>query len=225
MERQKALLIVGSSKGVKSTSYALGRALLERLESRGMIAETVIVGAALHFEDKQAKMQEAVEEADLIVFSFPLYVDQLPAPLIKALEIIAERRSCHRPDKLQRITTVIQCGFPEDIHNRPAVEIIKRFAVETGFGWAGALAMGMGGAVGRKALEKAGGMVRNVIKALDLAALSLLRGDAIPEGAVELMSKPLMPRWLYILAANWGFNHELKKRGVRRQSHARPFEV
>jgi len=225
MERQKALLIVGSPKGLKSTSHVLGSTLLEKLKSGGMVAEEIIVGAALHSEESLEKMQGALEEADLVVFSFPLFVDQVPAPLIKTLELIAHRRAARRPEQQQRIMAIVQCGFPENIHNQPACGTMRQFAREAGFVWAGILAMGMGGFIGGRPLEKAGGVVRNVVKALDLAAAALLRGEAIPDEAAEIMGKPLMPRWLYMVAANWGFRRQLKKRGTRKQADARPYEA
>ena len=77
---------------------------------------------------------------------------------------------------------------------------------EAGFIWAGALALGMGGAVGGKPLDKAGGMVRNVVKALDAATASLAAGGLIPEEATALAGKPMMARC--DLSAIRQFRHE-----------------
>jgi hypothetical protein len=105
----------------------------------------------------------------------------------------------------------------------PAVAIMRQFARETGFQWAGALAMGMGGAAAGRSLEKAGGMLRNVVKALDMAAASLLAGGSVPEEAEAHMAKPLMPEFLYRPAANWGFRSLLKKHGARKRAYDRPY--
>jgi len=43
-----------------------------------------------------------------------------------------------------------------------------------------------------------GGMVRNVTRSLDLAAAALAEGKPVPQEAVELMAKPLVPAWGYI---------------------------
>ena len=80
----KVLLLVGSPKGLKSTSRALGTYLLRKLEAGGMATESMLVGAALHGQANMARMLEAVDSADLVIVSFPLYVDQLPAPLVRA---------------------------------------------------------------------------------------------------------------------------------------------
>lgn len=227
IKKRKALLLVGSPKGKNSTSRSIGSHLLRKLEAAGMGTEEMTVLTALQSTENQHRLHKAVDAADLVLIAFPLYVDQLPAPLIQTLELIAERRK-GRPGVfpsagplVQKLAVIVQCGFPETIHNQPAVDIMRQFAREAGFEWAGALAMGMGGVVGGKSLEKEGGMVRKVVKALDMAAASLASGGDIREEASRLMAQPLMPRGLYVLAANWGFRREIKKNGARKQIRAR----
>ena len=168
-------------------------------------------------------MHDAVGAADLIVFSFPLYVDQLPAQLIEVLELIAGERRSQPTPRRQKIMAIVQCGFPETHQNRAACDIMQQFSVEAGFEWAGALALGMGGAIAGRSLEKAGGMVRNTIKALDLTATSLLCGGPVPREAVDLMAKPAMPKWLYLLMANWGMKSKAKKHGVGKLIYNKPY--
>jgi hypothetical protein len=225
----KALLLIGSPKGKAGTSYVLGGALLRRLEARGAEVEVLTVSEALQSTEDQNRLHKALDAADVIVVSFPLYVDQLPAPLIQVFELVADRRK-NLPGVtpgagplVPRIVAVVQCGFPETHQNGSAVDIMRRFAEESGFRWAGALAMGSGGAVVGRNMERAGGMLRGVVKALDLAAASLAAGGAVPEEATALMAKPLMPRWLYLQAANWGFRRLLKKHGARARRYDRPY--
>ena len=222
-QERNVLLLIGSPKGLKSTSYSLGSCLVKKLEAGGLIAKTMVIGAALHTEKALAAMREAVAAADLIIVSFPLYVDQLPAPLVEALERIAAERHARPAVKPQKIMAIVQCGFPETHQNRPACEIMRRFANEAGFEWAGALAMGMGGAVGGRSLEKAGGMVRRTVKALDLAATSLIDGGLVPKEAVDLMAQPAIPKRLYLLVANWGMKSQARKHGAKSLVYARPY--
>jgi NAD(P)H-dependent FMN reductase len=225
----KALLIVGSPKGKRSVSHALGSALLTRLEAGGMAVEEALVSSVLKSSEERHRLYRLADEADLVIVSFPLYVDQLPAPLVQTLELLADRRAGAQgatpwPGPLeQRLVAVVQCGFYEDHQNRPAVAIVRQFAKETGFAWAGALTMGAGGALAGRSLDKAGGMARNAVKALELAAASLAAGGNVPEEATKLMAKPLMARRLYHLAANWGFKRLLKKHGARARAYDRPY--
>ncbi|OGD22956.1 MAG: hypothetical protein A2W03_06200 [Candidatus Aminicenantes bacterium RBG_16_63_16] len=220
---RKALLFIGSPKGLKSASHGLGGYLLRKLQAAGMTTETMVVGAALHSAAGLAKMYEAVDTADLLILSFPLYVDQLPAPLVQAAELIAERRRARPASKPQKIMAIVQCGFPETLQNQAACDILRQFAKEAGFEWAGALAMGMGGAVAGRPLEKAGGMVRNVVKALDLTADSLVRGGNVPQEAAGLISRPLTPKWLYVLIANFGWRSQARKHGARKLVYSKPY--
>ncbi len=228
--KREALLLIGSPRGSKSTSRALGAHLLGALEAGGMETSEMTAADALRSTENQHRMHKAVDAAELVVIAFPLYVDGLPAPLVQALELVADRRKGSLPaspvagPRTQRIAAVVQCGFPEAPQNETAVSIVKQFAKEAGFEWAGALAMGMGGAVAGKPLDKAGGMVRNVVKALDLAAAALVEGREIPPEAEALMGKRLMPRWLYTLAGNRGMRRLAKRHGVLKRVNARPYE-
>lgn len=224
-----ALLLAGSPKGKAGTSRAIGAALLRRLEARGLAVHETTAVEAFASDESRARFLSAVGAADLIIVSFPLYVDQLPAPLIRALELVAEEgqtvsgapRFADRAGR--RIAAVVQCGFPETHQNRPAVEVMKKFAEDAGYHWAGGLALGMGGAVGRRPLDTPKGMLRNVARALDLAADSLAAGGDLPEDATRLMAKPLMPRWLYFAAANFGMKRQARKRGAGKRVYGRPY--
>lgn len=225
----KALLITGSPKGRASVSRQFGAALLDRLAARGAETEEISVAEVLRSSEERHRFYRAADAADVVVVSFPLYVDQLPAPLIQTLELLADRRlgaqgATPWPGPLvQRLVAIVQCGFWESHQNRPAVDIMRQFARETGFVWAGGLAMGAGGALSGRSLDKAGGMVRNAVRALDLAAAALAEGGLVPPEAEALMAKPLMPRWLYHPAANWGFRHLLKKHGAKARTYDRPY--
>jgi hypothetical protein len=234
MKKQRAFLLVGSPKGTKSSSYSMGSYLIRKLETGGLATESMSAGQALYSKENTDRMLDAVDAADLVVVAFPLYVDQLPA----AVELIAERRRqrAERPSnpaepegssletRPQKLMAIVNCGFPEAYQNQPAVDIMRKFATETGFSWAGALALSMGGAVSQTPLEKGGGKVRNVVKALDLAADSLVAGGDVPPEAVSLMARPVIPRWLYCAFANIGWRQQAKQHGVRKKIFSRPYE-
>ena len=99
---QKALLLVGSPKPGDSTSGSLGGYLLEELEKRGVATETIRATKAVRTEEATEGLLAAVASADLVVFSIPLYIDSLPAPAIRALELIAEGRAGAPPPRAAR---------------------------------------------------------------------------------------------------------------------------
>jgi hypothetical protein len=217
MKKKRVLLLVGSPRTKASTSAALGEYLSERLRARGAIVESLTIGK------DHGEIAAALTHVELLVLAFPLYVDSLPHPLIRTLEFIAEHRGMHRSRSPQRLAVLVNCGFPEAGQNATAVSICRRFALETGFDWAGGLALGGGDAIGGRPLRKIEFMARNVIAALDSAAESLVRGESIPEKAISLMAKPLVPRWLYTFIGNHNWRVKAKKYGMKERLGDRPF--
>jgi hypothetical protein len=220
-----ALLLVGSPKPGASSSASLGTYLLEELEKRGMRTDTVNLTKALRSDEATEALHAAVAAADLVVLSFPLYIDSLPAPVIRALELIAARRAglpAQVGDK-SAFVAICQCGFPEAEHNEVALEICRNFAPAAGFEWAGGLGMGAGGMASGRPLREIRGMLRSAVRALDLTAAELAAGRSVPDEAVRLMAKPAIPGFAYRLVANRQWRGELKKQGATAPLDARPF--
>lgn len=240
--QKKALLVVGSSKPGASASLTLGSALTDRLAARDFEVETMRIAKALRTAEPTQAMLEAVDAADLIVLASPLFVDSLPAPVIRAFELVASRRrgptageaaSAGQPTapdtggrpfsgRPQQFVAIVNCGFPESKQCATAIEICRLFARDAGFAWAGGLAMGMGGALGGGNLQRFPG-ARFVIPALDLAAEALARGDEIPAEAIELMGRPAMPPWLYLTIGNLGWRMQARGKTGGRSLKERPY--
>ena len=219
----RALVLMGSPKAGRGNSESLGAYLLARLSERGVQTQMLSVIRALRSPEATQALLEAADGADLLILATLLYVDSLPSGVIRALELIAERRRAAAQAHRARFCAIINCGFPEASQNDTALAICRRFAAEAGFEWAGGLSMGMGEAIGGRPLEKAGRMLRKVRKALDVSAAALAEGQPLPEEAARLMAKPLLPPWLYMLIGNMSWKRQAKKRGAGRLD-ARPHE-
>ncbi len=224
---ERALLLVGSPKGPKSTSDALGGYLRARLAERGIEAETLMITPLLASEEGTQRLCTAAGWADLLVLAFPLYFDSLPAPVIRFMELFhAERAADGRVQARsneQRLVAIVNCGFPEARHCDTALAITRRFAVESSIEWAGGLALGGGEAIGGKRLEAAGGMARAARRSLDIAADALAAGKSVPDEALRLMAEPLMPAWLYSTVGNLGWWWQARRWGAHRMLRRRPF--
>jgi multimeric flavodoxin WrbA len=221
---KRAVLLVGSPRTRKSTSQSLGGYLFDQLAARQVQTETFYIHTSLYSPQRMQALQDAVDAADLVLLAFPLYVDSLPAPVIAALERIAARRR-GRGGTRPRFAALVNCGFPEAAHNRTALAICETFARKAGFDWAGALALGAGqGLVHGVPLAEAGGQATPIRKALDLAAAALALGQAIPQEAVNLLAKPVIPAWLYRWIGVIGWRQQAKQYGVqnllRRKAYA-----
>lgn len=227
---RNVLVLVGSPKPGASSSAALGTHLLGELAASGLSTETVVLTKALSSPRATESMLAAVAAADLLVLSFPLYIDSLPAPLIRALELLADDRAgqasrgeLSEGNDRQGLVAICQCGFPEALHDQVALEICANFARVAGFDWAGGLAMGGGGMIDARPLSERAGPLRFVVRALKCSAAELAEGRPLPAAAVRLMAKPALPALAYRLIANRGWRHELKKRGATAPLDARPF--
>jgi len=210
---QKALLLVGSPKPAHSTSEALGGYLLEKLAAEGFAGERVHLQPAASEPAGVAGLLASVADAELVILAYPTYVDSLPAPVVRSLEAIAAGRRTGKVQP-QRFLAIANCGFPEPVHNRVSLAICRQFAREAGFAWVGGLSLGGGGAVSGEPLESRKGMLRNIIRSLDMSAAALAANRPIPDTAVELMARPLMPRWLYLWIGNWGWRRQAKRFGT-----------
>lgn len=222
-DEKRAILLIGSPRNKKSTSYSLGNYLLERLEGGGVQGGVKFVRKSLKDDEKLDELLESVRSADIVILSTPLYVDSAPAPVIRALELIVRDREEKGLDDGKRFVAIVNCGFPEHFHNRTALAIYRRFAEEAGFEWGCGLGLGMGGMIDGKSLGDMGLVVRNVKRALEMTADALIEDNPIPDEVVELIEKPLIPWWLYTFAGNWSWKREAKKYGVRDRLDDKPF--
>jgi len=219
---RRALLLVGSPRSVKSNSNSIGSYLFEQLKIMGIEIETIYIYSVLHSAEKLKALLDAVDASDLIVLAFPLYVDSLPAPVIEILEFIASDRK----DKLlhpQMFASIANCGFPEAAHNKTALGICETFARQVQFGWAGSLALGGGEALGGLPLIQGGGRTTRIRKALDMAAMALGAGKAIPVAAQELLEKPIIPKWVYCMMGGMGWRKLASRFGVSESLNRQPY--
>ncbi len=93
----KVLLLTGSPKAANSTSASLGNYLIDKLTNKGLQTEKLHVCRSMLTENGKMRFLEAVENADVIVLSFPVYIDSLPAGVVEAFELMAGNR---KPGKL-----------------------------------------------------------------------------------------------------------------------------
>jgi len=222
---RKALLLVGSPKPGKSTSEAIGEYLLEKLLQKGLETQKIKINQALKSDGGGEKLISAVNGCDILVLSCPLYIDSAPAIVVKAMEIIAGgRKEQERPNR-QVMLAICNSGFPEAHQNHLALAIYRCFAKETGFEWAGGLALGGGGAIDGRPLASLAGMVRNVVKSLDLTASAIVEGKSVPEEAIKLMAKPFVPGWLYVLVGQFNWKGQAKKYGAHKKLNDRPYKT
>ncbi len=226
VEIRRALLLVGSPRTRKSTSNSLGGYLFEQLSAQSIQTETIYLHTVLRSPEKMNALFKALDTAQLVMLAFPLYVDSLPAPVIEALERIAAHRTSHDQTTRQLFAAIANCGFPEVHHNAAALAICEIFVQQSGFDWAGSLALGAGeGLVHGVPLNEAGGQALPIKKSLEMAAEALAQGKPIPQAAQDLLAKPVIPGWLYRLIGGFGWKQQAKKYGAEKSLKRQPYEI
>ncbi|WP_076792253.1 NAD(P)H-dependent oxidoreductase [Chlorobium sp. KB01] len=220
---RRALLLVGSPRLDKSTSSSLGSYLFEQLNQYGIETETIYLYKAINSAERMEALREAIAMADLAVLAFPLYVDTLPAPVISVLEDVVAH--CKGKTKPTRFSAIVNCGFPEASQNESSVALCAGFARAAGFEWMGGLSLGAGeGVVRALPLKELGGQGAPLRKALEIAAGELAKGQPVSDSVQELLSRPLMPQWLYKLGGTVGWKMRARKFGTQKQLKARPYQ-
>lgn len=210
----KVLMIVGSPKQNHSTSEKIGNHVCDTLAAKGHSITKVNAALALMTDSGTKTFVDSAKNADLLLFTFPLYVDSLPACLTKACEIFSKSF----PGSGKKIAAISNSGFPEPFHNNSALEILKNFARQSGLVWVGGVSVGCGAALTSKKpmrLEEHGGMVSRLQKTLDLFANILANGITCSE-YLETVAQPL-PAWLYCMMGNSGWNKAAKRRGMTKK--------
>ncbi len=222
--RTKLLLLIGSAKLQGSTSESLGGFLRDRLQEQGFEPETLFLHTALKSEEHKARMLRSVRHSELVIMAFPLYVDTLPALLIRAMEDVADCFKGETASQNPRLVCIVNCGFPESKQNDTALAICRQFTLETGFEWAGGLQLGAGEAISGRPLSAVKGLARNVIKSLQLTAEALVAGRPVPQKAKDLMARPLVPKWMYSVFGERRWRQDAKRHGALHHLDDRPYE-
>lgn len=219
---RRALLLTGTPRGEAAVSTGLARHLEGLLTARGLEVETLRLQACLREDRALRGLAARVRASDAVALLTPLYVDGLPGPVTEALEALAAERPAD-PSRPPRLLAVLNCGFPEPVHDDTALAICRRFAAQAGLEWMGGLAIGGGGMYQGRPLTAQGGRARHLLAALDLAAGAIAGGTALPAEAERLARQLPVPAWLYRRMGDLGFWRERRRRGTLSWREPRPY--
>ncbi|MGE5359577.1 MAG: NAD(P)H-dependent oxidoreductase [Bacteroidales bacterium] len=220
---KRALLLVGSPKPSGSASETIGTYLMQQLASRGFETATAHLHRSVRSPGSLDELGCLVDDCDVIVLAAPLYVDSLPAPVIRAFEVLAARRGPSDAHTKPRLLAIVNSGFPESFQSDTAIAICRLFARDAQFDWAGGFRVGGGGVVGSKALAEARGPAKRLAQGLALAAAALASGLPVPKEAFDLADRPMMPIRLYAFVGDLSMRWEAYRKGVYSRIKDRPY--
>ena len=139
-----------------------------------------------------------IKKNDIIIFSFPLYVDSIPSHFLKFL-IELEKNKVNN----KSIYAICNLGFHEGIQGKIALDIIRNYCIKTNNNYMGGLCIG-GGPIGYLIYPIINIRIKKQIKKLFNA---ILNNDSFNNTYVS----PLIPKRIYLMCANYKFKKEIKK--------------
>ena len=139
-----------------------------------------------------------IKKNDVIIFSFPLYVDSLPSHFLDFLINLEKNKICNKD-----IYVICNLGFYEGKQGNIALDIIKNFCFRTNNNYMGGLCIG-GGPIGYKKYPLINLRIKRKIQKLYSTIISAQKYD-------NTYASPLIPRFIYLQCANKRFKKEIKK--------------
>ena len=170
-----------------------------------------IVNLKDHLRDMSGLVRALADAAE-IVLCVPLYVDGLPAQVIKLMETF-EAKYC---GEAKRIYLLANMGLYESGQLVSLFTAVKQWCGRMGFEYSGGLGISAGELLGTllEEIPPETGPNRNVSSGIKRLADAIRSGGTIE----DIFAEPHMfPRSLYILIANTNWNRTSKKNGIRPQ--------
>ena len=177
-------------------------------------------GKCIHRDDMDILIPK-LRDADIIVLASPLYVDDVTGPMktlmdrmVPLLQIFVELRNNHtrhplKEKKLRRVILVSSCGFWETDNFDVIVAHIRAFSRNISADFAGALLRPHAGSL--KGMIASGGPVLDILDAARKAGQEMIRAGTISLGLLETISRPIIPRDVFLKTSNQLFEEMQKK--------------
>ena len=201
-EQGKTVLLNGSMRNVRGNSANFARKL-----SGYLSREPERLDLKDHMEDMPARVKK-LEEFDSIVLCVPLYVDGLPAQVIRFLETFRSEYTGGRA----KIYLLANMGLYESSQLRNLFAAVRNWCDDMELEYCGGLGISAGELLGTIVdlgnFEK--GFTRDVARGMKKLADAINRYDVTDDTFAEPHN---FPRWLYILIANKNWNRLAKMAG------------
>lgn len=212
---RKIIAINGSPRLRNSVSGII----IDKLKEK--ITDPISVYQALELLKRDDNMDALrdILKADIILLVFPLYVDCLPAPMIKLLNLLETISEAEKMNKPQ-VFAVVNCGFFEAEHNRMALKIVENFCQKTQLYWNYGLGIGCGGIIGSQT-----DLSKEPTKAINVAINEFAEAiDKEVKGKENGFVSTDMSQFLYRLNGNLGWQIAATKYKTNFKLKARPYK-
>ncbi|MCR5181868.1 MAG: hypothetical protein K6D56_02485 [Clostridia bacterium] len=205
-EPGKTVILNGSMRNVKGNSAKFARMLQTSLNT-----DAELVDLRDHLDDMTGLVHR-LEDASTLVLCMPLYVDGLPAQVIKLLETF---RKEYRGGAA-RIYLLANMGLYESKQLRNLFGAVRQWCMKMDFRYMGGLGISAGELLGT--LVDSRGFDKNFNKKVTQGTARLAEAINRGEAVEDIFAEPHhFPRWLYILIANTNWNRLAKRAGISKK--------
>jgi multimeric flavodoxin WrbA len=173
-------------------------------------------------DDDMSALLPKFQDADVIIFASPVYVDGMPGnlknlidrliPLIEPYFVMRDEHCRHpprQPHKHSKVVLISNCGFWEMDNFDPLVLHVQAICKNACWEYAGALLRPHGEALSY--MIKKGFPVQDVLTAAKNAGKELAKTGKMSEENLKTISRELVPLDTYVEMTNRGFKQALDK--------------
>lgn len=201
-------LINGSPKVKRSASENILTALKKLFAESDTVLEFKLRTPTL----SNRKIEE-ISKCNVLVFAFPLYVDEIPSHLINCLYQI-ETFLKTNADKDITVYALVNCGFYEGKQNLIALEMMENWCKKAGVSWGQGIGIGGGGMLsGMTNVPDGQGPMKSMWNALNVVANNIKNCSS----SENIYVSPSFPRFVYKLGGNAGWRKQIQANGLSRK--------
>lgn len=186
------LLITGSPRGKNSTSESVGLYFLDKIQQYGHNTDTYRIPKSVLLNYNPGNLIQKINQSNFIIIATPNYFFNLPAIVCFMLEYLEKHKEqINNRDKIN-LAAIINGHFSEAWRSELIISTFKSFAEKISFNWIGGLCFGNGNYIDGAPFNEKDKKLKNIGKALELAAKSLASNEPISAEAIKLMALPIM---------------------------------
>lgn len=200
----KIALINGSPKFKDSASGVILNSIKPKL------GDNVIEEYAFRTNDISNDDLEQISRCNVLLFTFPLYVDGIPSHLLRCLYQMERYFSSNKNNDIY-VYAIVNIGFYEGKQAAIAIEIMNNWAGKVGLKWGQGIGIGGGGMMSMISNSTdSKGTMKDVHIALTVLAENILARKM----ADEIYTSPGIPRIAYKIGGEMGWRQSAKKNGL-----------
>ena len=202
----KIALINGSPKFKHSASGIILNSIKPKLQDNNSIEEYTFRTSEINNEDL-----EQISKCNVILFTFPLYVDGIPSHLLRCLYQMEKYFNSNKSNDIS-VYTIVNIGFYEGKQASIAIEMMRNWTEKANLKWGQGIGIGGGGMM---SMISSSTDNKGPMKDVHIALTALATNILALKTADEIYTSPGIPRIVYKIGGEMGWRQSVKKNGLK----------